>query len=97
MINLTVRVTFVRPDYSWIDQLVEVDSETGEFSVTQKLDMAGYWNIFPIYGHINDRLGVTVIDPSTDPSSPTPIVGSPWKPNLLLIAAAVTRVSIGAV
>ncbi len=95
--NLTVRVTFVRPDYSWIDQLVEVDNETGEFSVTQKLDMAGYWNIFPIYGHINDRLGVTVINPSADSSDPPPIVGSPFKPNLLLIAAAVTTVSIGAV
>jgi len=95
--NLTVRVTFVRPDYNWIDQLVEVDNETGEFSVTQKLDMAGYWNIFPIYGHINDRLGVTVIDPSADPSSPTAIVGSPFKPNLLLITAAVTTVSIGAI
>jgi len=97
LINLTVRVTFVRPDYSWIDQPVEADSETGEFSVTQKLDMAGYWNIFPIYGHINDRLGVTVIDPLADSSDPPPIVGSPFKPNLLLIAAAVTTVSIGAV
>ena len=95
--NLTVRVTFVKPDYSWIDQIVEADNETGEFMVTQKLDMAGYWNIFPILGHINDRLGVTVIDPSADPSSPQTIVGSPWKPNLLLIGAAVTTVSIGAV
>lgn len=95
--NLTVRVTFVRPDYSWIDQLVEADNETGEFMVTQKLDMAGYWNVFPILGHINDRLGVTVIDPSADPSNPPPVVGSPFKPNLLVLTAAITTVSIGAV
>ena len=74
-LNLTVRVTFVRPDYSWIDQHAEVDNETGEFRVTQQLDMAGYWNVFPIYGHINDRLGVTVIDPSADPYNPPPVVG----------------------
>ena len=96
-LNLTVRVTFVKPDYNWIDQVVQVDNETGEFSVTQQLDMAGYWNIFPIYGHINDRLGVTVIDPSADPSSPQPIVESPFKPNMLVVTAAVTTVSISAV
>ena len=95
--NLTVRVTFVKPDYNWIDQYVEPDKVTGEFTVTQKLDMAGYWNIFPILGHINDRLGVTVIDPSADPSSPPLTYASPWNPNLLLIVAAVTTVSIGAV
>ncbi len=95
--NLTVRVTFVRPDYSWIDQYVEADKETGEFSVTQKVDMAGYWNVFPILGHINDRLGVTVIDPAYDPSNPPPIVGSPFKPNPLLITAAATTVCLGAI
>jgi hypothetical protein len=95
--NLTVRVTFVRPDYNWQDQIIEADSETGEFSVTETLDMAGYWNVFPIYGHINDRLGVTVIDPSADPSAPMPVIASPWKPNLLLIVSAVSTVSIGAV
>ena len=57
--NRSVRVTFVKPDYNWIDQIVIADEETGFFSVTQTLDMAGYWNIFPILGHINDRLGVT--------------------------------------
>ena len=96
-LNLTVRVTFVKPDYNWIDQVVQVDNETGEFSATQKLDMAGYWNIFPIYGHINDRLGVTVIDPSADPSSPQIIAESPFKPNMLVVTAAVTTVSISAV
>ena len=44
--NLTVRETFAKPDYSWIDQFVQVDNETGEFTLTQKLDMAGYLNIF---------------------------------------------------
>ena len=96
-LNLTVRVTFVRPDYSWIDQHAEVDNETGEFLVTQQLDMAGYWNVFPIYGHINDRLGVTVIDPSADPYNPPPVVGSPFNPNLLVVATAITTVSISAV
>ena len=95
--NLTVRVTFVRPDYNWQDQIIEANNETGEFMVTETLDMAGYWNVFPIYGHINDRLGVTVLDPTTDSSVPTPIVGSPWKPNLLLIVSAISTVSIGAV
>ena len=95
--NMTVRVTFVRPDYSWIDQLVVADEETGEFTATQALDMAGYWNIFPILGHINDRLGVTVTDPTSDPANPPPIVGSPFRPNFLLIGAAVTTVSIGAI
>ncbi len=95
--NRSVRVTFVKPDYNWIDQIVIADEETGFFSVTQTLDMAGYWNIFPILGHINDRLGVTVIDPSSDPNNPPPIVGSPFKPNLLLIGAAVTFVSIGGI
>lgn len=96
-LNLTVRVTFVKPDYNWIDQVVQVDNETGEFFATQQLDMAGYWNIFPIYGHINDRLGVTVIDPSADPSSPQLIAESPFKPNMLVVTAAVTTVSISAV
>ncbi|PVX24948.1 MAG: hypothetical protein CW691_06020 [Candidatus Bathyarchaeum sp.] len=95
--SLEVRVTFVRPDYSWVDQVIIADNETGAFTVTQQLDMAGYWNVFPILGHINDRLGVTVIDPSADPSIVQPIVGSPFNPNPLLIAAAVTTVSIGAV
>jgi hypothetical protein len=51
--------------------------------------MAGYWNIFPIYGHINDRLGITLIDPSADPPIPTVTTGSPWNPNFLLIVSAV--------
>jgi hypothetical protein len=38
-----VRVTFTRPDYTWITQYVVPDPETGEFTVTQTLDMVGYW------------------------------------------------------
>ena len=44
-LNLTVRVTFVRPDYSWIDRPVQVDNVTGDFSVTQELDMVGYLSL----------------------------------------------------
>ena len=44
--NKTIRVTFTRPDYSWIDNWVLTDNVTGAFSVTQQMDMAGYWNIF---------------------------------------------------
>ena len=48
--NKSIRVTFTRPNYSWIDRWVLTDNKTGEFTVTQSLDMAGYWNIFPING-----------------------------------------------
>jgi hypothetical protein len=64
--NLTIRVDFTRPDYSYVDQWVLTDNVTGEFSVTQKLDMAGYWNVFPIYGHFCDRLYANVTDPAAD-------------------------------
>ncbi len=52
--NKTIRVAFTRPDYTYIEQYVLTDPVTGNFIVTQKLDMAGYWNIFPIDGHISD-------------------------------------------
>jgi hypothetical protein len=86
--NLSVRVTFVRPDYSWIEQFIEADHETGEFTVTQQL---ARWNVFPILGHINDGLDVTVNDPDYYPFNPPPVVRSPFKPNLLLIAGARAR------
>jgi hypothetical protein len=94
--NITVRVTFTRPDYTWIDQFVLTDSETGEFSVTQKLDMTGYWNIFPIYGHICDRLYAEVSDPSADPLAPTPTMPTlpPYKPNYSVITVAAVLVMI---
>ncbi|MCK5628418.1 hypothetical protein KAI12_03040, partial [Candidatus Bathyarchaeota archaeon] len=90
--NVTVRVAFTRPDYTWIDKFVVADDETGEFAVTQRLDMAGYWNIFPIHGHICDRLYANVTDPS-DPQAPPPIVElPPIKLNYAIILA--TGVSV---
>ena len=68
--NKTVRVAFTRPDYTYIDRVVLTDPETGNFSVTQKLDMIGYWNIFPIDGHISDRLFAEVTDPA-NPDAPS--------------------------
>ncbi|MEM2099280.1 MAG: 4Fe-4S binding protein [Candidatus Bathyarchaeia archaeon] len=94
--NTTIRVAFTRPDYTWIEQYVLTDSETGEFTVTQRLDMAGYWNIFPIYGFICDRLYAVVIDPSPA-AEPTPIPTfiSPFKTNYVVIAVAVLSLSVG--
>jgi ferredoxin len=74
--NVTVRVAFTRPDYSWIDCYALTDNQTGEFTVTHKLDMAGFWNIFPIYGHINHRLYANVTDP-TQPDAPLPTPNLP--------------------
>jgi NAD-dependent dihydropyrimidine dehydrogenase PreA subunit len=93
----TVRVTFIKPDYTWIDQMVIADNVTGEFTVTQQLVEPGYWNIFPIIGHINDRLGVTVIDPNNEYVDPETAVQPPFRPKLTLIIAAVATVCIGAV
>ena len=96
--NTTIRVAFTRPDYTFVEQYVLTDSETGAFTVTQRLDVAGFWNIFPIYGFICDRLYANVTDPS--PSlAPTPIPSfvSPFKTNYLVVAVAVVSVSIGVV
>ncbi|MGB9841957.1 MAG: 4Fe-4S binding protein [Candidatus Bathyarchaeales archaeon] len=95
--NATVRVTFTRPDYTWIDQYVKADPETGEFKVTQTLDMVGYWNIFPIYGHLCDRLYVNVTDPA-DPRAPLPTPTlPPYRPNVSLVTATAISISIGVV
>ena len=95
--NLTVRVIFTRPNYSWIDHYVLTDNVTGEFNVTQQLDMAGFWNIFPVYGHINDRLFCQVSDPHPDPLAPTPKPPtlSFFKPNYLVIVLAIVALGIG--
>jgi hypothetical protein len=62
--NQTVEVTFVRPDYTYINKQILADDETGEFSVNQTLDMPGFWNIFFLNNHITDRLFVNVTDPA---------------------------------
>ncbi len=67
--NVSIRVTFTRPDYTWIDRYLLTDNKTGEFALTQSLDMTGYWNIFPIYGHMCDRLYANVTDPTADPNA----------------------------
>lgn len=93
--NATVRITFTRPDYTWIDRYVTADPETGEFTVTQKLDMIGYWNIFAIYGHLCDRLYVNVTDPE-NPLAPLPMPTlPPYRPNIPLITATATLMSVG--
>ncbi|MBN1244397.1 hypothetical protein JXA31_02245, partial [Candidatus Bathyarchaeota archaeon] len=95
--NVTVRVTFTRPDYTWIDRYDLSDPETGEFTVTQNLDMVGYWNIWPIYGHMGDRLHANVTDPA-DPLAPLPTPElPPYKPNVSLITVAAILVSVGVV
>jgi hypothetical protein len=40
--NKTVRIAFTRPDYSYVEQYPLTDPVTGNFSATQKLDIAGY-------------------------------------------------------
>ncbi|MCW4033827.1 MAG: 4Fe-4S binding protein [Candidatus Bathyarchaeota archaeon] len=95
-LNMTLRVTFIKPDYTWIDQFIEADPETGEFTCTQTLSEPGYWNIFPILGHINDRLGVTVIDPYNEYVDPETAVSPPFNVKPTLIIAAVAMVGVGA-
>jgi ferredoxin-type protein NapH len=95
--NLTVRVAFTRPDYTFIEQYILTDPETGEFSATQTLDMVGYWNIFPIHGHICDRLFAEV----TDPANPQATAPTPHLParnyNYQVIIGAVAFFAVGAI
>ncbi len=95
--NITIRVTFTRPDYTWIDQYVIPDNMTGKFAVTQTLDQAGFWNIFPIYGHISDRLYANVTDPNplATPINPRPL--PPFKTNWNVIAGAIAATIVGTV
>jgi ferredoxin-type protein NapH len=93
--NLTIRVTFTRPDYTWIDLNITTDNQTGQFSVTQELDMAGFWNIFPIYGHISDRLYANVTDPNPNAS---PVVAKPLPPfkfNYTVLGVGLFALGIG--
>jgi len=96
--NKTVRFAFTRPDYTYIEQYTLTDPLTGNFSVTQQLDMAGYWNIFAIDGHICDRLFAEVTDPASPTApSPTPSVPLNYKINYSIVAVTATLLSIGGV
>jgi ferredoxin-type protein NapH len=94
--NKTIRIAFTRPDYSYIEQYLLTDPITGNFSATQRLDMAGYWNIFAIDGHICDRLFAQVTDPANpNAPQPTPVKALTWKPNWSVIGVTVAFFSIG--
>ncbi len=96
--NKTVRIAFTRPDYTFIEQYILTDPQTGNFSATQKLDMAGYWNIFAIDGHICDRLFAEVTDPANpDAPPPTPSIPMNFKYNYLVIALSAVVLCVGAV
>jgi len=96
--NKTIRVAFTRPDYTYIEQYMLTDPITGNFSVTQKLDQIGYWNIFAINGHICDRLFAEVSDPA-NPNAPLPTPANPliYKPNYTVVGVAAVLVSVGTV
>jgi hypothetical protein len=95
--NRELRLCFVRPDLTWVDMYFVADNKTGEFSISQELDMAGYWNIFPINSHMSDRLYAEVTNPSDDSPNPASYTLPPFKPNVKLFAIAGSLVSIGAV
>jgi NAD-dependent dihydropyrimidine dehydrogenase PreA subunit len=61
--NQTVEVTFIRPDYTYINQRVLADEKTGQFSANLTVDMPGFWNVFFLHNHIADRLFLNVTDP----------------------------------
>ena len=94
--NVNVSVIFTRPDYKYIVQDIAVDPKTGNFSVTQKLEMIGYWNVFTVNGAMLDRLFVVVTDPS-NPNAPEPTPTEPLKvnTNFLVIGAAATMLILG--
>jgi polyferredoxin len=94
--NKTIRISFTRPDLSYISVYVLTDPITGNFSVTQELDMAGFWNVFPINGVINDRLFVTVIDPNNpNPTEPPPHIPLKYTANISLLTFAAVSLSAG--
>jgi ferredoxin-type protein NapH len=96
--NKTIRVVFTRPDYSFVEQYLESNPVTGNYSCTQQLDMAGYWNIFAIDGHICDRLFAEVIDPQNPTApSPTPSIDITYKPNYSVITITAVLLSCGAI
>ncbi len=92
--NKSVRVDFTRPDYTYLDLWTTTD-ENGNFTITQTLDMIGYWNIFAIDGHMCDRLHAIVTD-STNPQATVPTPGPlpAYRPNYYVITVASIGVSI---
>jgi ferredoxin-type protein NapH len=94
--NATVIVTFVRPDYSYVNVKTLADEIRGEFNVSFQVDMAGLWNIFPIENHITDRLFVNVTDLSG--FSPALVVHNyaPPPESIYAIPAAAIFLSTGA-
>jgi ferredoxin-type protein NapH len=96
--NKTVRVAYTRPDYTYIEQYNLTDPETGNFTLTQQLDMAGYWNIFVIDGHICDRLFAEVTDPANPTApSPTPSIPMNYKINYSVTALTAFLLSLATV
>ena len=92
----TVRVIFNRPNFSYIEQDITADPTTGNFTITQKLDMAGYWNIFTINGAIYDRLFVQVTDPNNPhPTVPPPAISLAYHPNYAVIGASAGLICLG--
>jgi polyferredoxin len=96
--NKTVRVVFTRPNFSYIEQDIIADPKTGNFSVTQKLDMAGYWNIFAINGVLCDRLFCQVTDP-TNPNATVPpsAIQLKYHPNWRVLGSAAALTALGAI
>jgi ferredoxin-type protein NapH len=96
--NKTIRVAYTRPDYTYIEQYTLTDPDTGNFTLSQKLDMAGYWNIFVIDGHICDRLFAEVTDPANPTApSPTPSVNLNYKINYSVMAVTGVLLSLATV
>jgi len=95
--NASIRVVFTRPDYTYIERYTLTDPKTGNFTVTQRLDQAGYWNIFAINGAICDRLFAVVTDPSNpNEPSPTPAVQLKYKTDYTVVSLAVAALGAGA-
>ena len=95
--NKTIRVVFTRPDFSYIEQpSVVTDPKTGNFSVTQRLDMAGYWNIFAINGVLSDRLFCQVTDPANpNPTAPPSAIQLRYRPNYVVLGSAAALAALG--
>jgi ferredoxin-type protein NapH len=96
--NKTIRVIFTRPDYSYVEQFMLTEIATGNFTVTQTLDMVGFWNIWAINGHICDRLFAQVSDPSNpDAIAPSPVIPLNYKPNYSVVSITVVLLSLGTI